>query len=107
MLWSAASAQMALTITREIKDVAVKAGESALFECHMIGPADMDVDWLSNGKLIQPALLNCKMHFDGKRWVKVFTNVFLLCLMVINHCKQRDFIPCFIIKVPSPSQFST
>jgi len=47
--------------------VAVKAGESAVFECHMTGPPDVDVDWLSHGKLIQPALLNCKMHFDGKR----------------------------------------
>lgn len=46
----------------------VRAGESAMFECHMMGPADVDVDWLSNGKLIQPALLNCKMPFDGKRW---------------------------------------
>uniref|UniRef100_H3CSE2 non-specific serine/threonine protein kinase n=1 Tax=Tetraodon nigroviridis TaxID=99883 RepID=H3CSE2_TETNG len=56
-----------LTITREVADVAVKAGESVMLECHMAGPSDVDVDWLSNGKLIQPALLNCKMHFDGKR----------------------------------------
>lgn len=48
-------------------DVAVRAGESAMFECHVTGPPDVDVDWLSNGKLIQPALLNCKMHFDGRR----------------------------------------
>lgn len=41
-----------------------------MFECHMTGPPDVDVDWMSNGKLIQPALLNCKMHFDGKRWVR-------------------------------------
>ncbi|MEQ2200188.1 hypothetical protein XENOCAPTIV_024537 [Xenoophorus captivus] len=47
--------------------MAVKAGESAIFECHITGPQDVEVDWLSNGKLIQPALLNCKMHFDGKR----------------------------------------
>lgn len=39
----------------------------ALFECHMIGPYDVEVDWLANGKLIQPALLDCKMQFDGKR----------------------------------------
>lgn len=49
--------------------MAVRAGESAMFECHIAGPPDVDVDWLSNGKLIQPALLNCKMHFDGKRCV--------------------------------------
>ena len=42
-----------------------------MFECHMTGPPDVEVDWLSNGKLIQPALLNCKMHFDGRRWVQV------------------------------------
>lgn len=58
---------MALGITKELRDVAVRAGDSATFECHVTGPADVDVDWLSNGKLIQPALLNCKMHFDGKR----------------------------------------
>lgn len=69
------AAPTALKITREVKDVAVRAGESAMFECHITGPPDVDVDWLSNGKLIQPALLNCKMHFDGKRWVCVV----LLC----------------------------
>lgn len=56
-----------LMITREVTDVAVRAGESVLLECHVAGAPDVDVDWLSNGKLIQPALLNCKMHFDGKR----------------------------------------
>lgn len=49
--------------------MAVRAGESAMFECHMTGPLDVEVDWLSNGKLVQPALLNCKMTFNGKRWV--------------------------------------
>lgn len=67
-----AAEQIALKVTREIKDVAVRAGESALFECHITGPLDVDVDWMSNGKLIQPALLNCKMHFDGKRCARVF-----------------------------------
>ncbi|KAM9328598.1 LOW QUALITY PROTEIN: striated muscle preferentially expressed protein kinase-like [Pholidichthys leucotaenia] len=62
-----AAAQTALRIIREIEDVGVRAGESAVFECHITGPPDVDVDWLSSGKLIQPALLNCKMHFDGKR----------------------------------------
>ncbi|TNN70301.1 Striated muscle preferentially expressed protein kinase [Liparis tanakae] len=63
----ASAAQTALRITREVRGAAVKAGESATLECHMTGPPDVDVDWLSHGKLIQPALLNCKMHFDGKR----------------------------------------
>lgn len=71
------AAQTALKITREVKDVEVRAGESAMFECHITGPPDVDVDWLSNGKLIQPALLNCKMHFDGKRWVH-------LCCLVMS-----------------------
>lgn len=64
---STAAEHTGLKITRGMKDVVVKAGESAMFECHIVGPSEVDVDWLSNGKLIQPALLNCKMHFDGKR----------------------------------------
>ncbi|XP_028325009.1 striated muscle preferentially expressed protein kinase-like isoform X2 [Gouania willdenowi] len=63
----AGAVQTGLTITREVDHVSVKAGETAVFDCYATGPPDMDVDWLSNGKLIQPALLNCKMHFDGKR----------------------------------------
>ncbi|XP_067439601.1 striated muscle preferentially expressed protein kinase-like [Thunnus thynnus] len=74
-----AAAQTALTITREVRDVAVRAGESAMFECHITGPPDVDVDWLSNGKLIQPALLNCKMHFDGKR-----------CRLLLNSIHEDD-----------------
>ncbi|XP_051283364.1 striated muscle preferentially expressed protein kinase isoform X2 [Dicentrarchus labrax] len=73
------AAQTALNITREVKDVTVRAGESAMFECHMTGPPDVDVDWLSNGKLIQPALLNCKMHFDGKR-----------CRLLLNSVHEDD-----------------
>ncbi|XP_031707548.1 striated muscle preferentially expressed protein kinase-like isoform X2 [Anarrhichthys ocellatus] len=75
----ASAPQAALKITREVKGVAVKAGESAMFECHMTGPPDIDVDWLSNGKLIQPALLNCKMHFDGKR-----------CRLLLNSVHEDD-----------------
>ncbi|CAN9498115.1 unnamed protein product [Ophioblennius macclurei] len=74
-----AAAQTTLGISREVKDVAVRAGESATFECHVTGPPDMDVDWLSNGKLIQPALLNCKMHFDGKR-----------CRLMLNSVHEDD-----------------
>ncbi|KAM9820848.1 LOW QUALITY PROTEIN: striated muscle preferentially expressed protein kinase-like [Neosynchiropus ocellatus] len=59
--------QTPLKILRGLEDIGVRAGESAIFECQIDGPPDVDVDWLSNGKLIQPALLNCKMHFDGKR----------------------------------------
>ncbi len=64
-----------LAIIRPVRDVMVKAGETALFECHVIGPQDTDVDWLSDGKLIQPALLNCKMYFDGKRCMLLLNSV--------------------------------
>ncbi|KAM4602243.1 striated muscle preferentially expressed protein kinase-like [Polymixia lowei] len=75
----AAPAHAALRIAREVRDVVVTAGESAMFECHMTGPPDVDVDWLSDGKLIQPALLNCKMHFDGKR-----------CRLLLNSVHEDD-----------------
>ncbi|XP_026073372.1 striated muscle preferentially expressed protein kinase-like isoform X1 [Carassius auratus] len=68
-----------LAIIRPVRDAMVKAGETALFECHVIGPQDTDVDWLSDGKLIQPALLNCKMHFDGKR-----------CRLLLNSVHEDD-----------------
>ncbi|KAM7365660.1 hypothetical protein PAMP_016575 [Pampus punctatissimus] len=73
------AAQTVLKISSELEDVAVRAGESAMFECHITGPPDVDVDWLSNGKLIQPALLNCKMHFDGKR-----------CRLLLNSVHEDD-----------------
>ncbi|XP_059183623.1 striated muscle preferentially expressed protein kinase-like [Centropristis striata] len=75
----ASAAQTALKIIREVRGVAVRAGESAMFECHVTGPADVEVDWLSNGKLIQPALLNCKMHFDGRR-----------CRLLLNSVHEDD-----------------
>ncbi|XP_042558874.1 striated muscle preferentially expressed protein kinase isoform X2 [Clupea harengus] len=64
---SALLSQPVLAITIPVQDVSVKAGETVLFECHMTGPQEVDVDWLANGKLIQPALLDCKMQFDGRR----------------------------------------
>ncbi|KAL1273070.1 hypothetical protein QQF64_028932 [Cirrhinus molitorella] len=63
----AAPAESSLTITRPMQDVKVNAGEIALFECFITGPQTVDVDWLANGKLIQPALFDCKMQFDGHR----------------------------------------
>lgn len=68
-----------MAITRQVRDVSVRAGESAMFECYMTGPQDVEVDWLANGKLIQPALLNCKMHFDGKR-----------CRLLLNSVHEDD-----------------
>uniref|UniRef100_A0A8B9H5D2 Striated muscle enriched protein kinase b n=1 Tax=Astyanax mexicanus TaxID=7994 RepID=A0A8B9H5D2_ASTMX len=72
-------AEPGLAIVRPVRDVLVKAGETAVFECHVIGPQDVDVDWLSDGKLIQPALLNCKMHFDGRR-----------CRLLLNSVHEDD-----------------
>ncbi|XP_066542039.1 striated muscle preferentially expressed protein kinase-like [Hoplias malabaricus] len=71
--------ELGLAIVRPVRDVTVRAGETAVFECYAIGPQDMDVDWLSDGKLIQPALLNCKMHFDGKR-----------CRLLLNSVHEDD-----------------
>lgn len=70
-----------LRVTQGVSDVAVRAGGSALLECYIVGPPDVDVDWLSNGKLIQPALLNCKMHFDGRRFIH---NYFLSSLLIFS-----------------------
>ncbi|XP_010213655.1 PREDICTED: striated muscle preferentially expressed protein kinase, partial [Tinamus guttatus] len=50
-------------------------GGLALFECLVAGPPDMDVDWLSRGRLLQPALLKCKMHFDGRKCKLLLTSV--------------------------------
>ncbi|XP_058888050.1 striated muscle-specific serine/threonine-protein kinase-like isoform X6 [Acipenser ruthenus] len=68
-----------LVISRQMRDVTVKAGEMAVFECFISGPPDVDVDWLSSGKLVQPALLNCKMYFDGKR-----------CKLLLNSVHEDD-----------------
>ncbi|AWO95916.1 Pkinase multi-domain protein [Scophthalmus maximus] len=76
---TASAARKSLEITRGVNDVAARAGESAMFECHITGPSDVEVDWLSSGKLIQPALLNCKMHFDGKR-----------CRLLLNSVHEDD-----------------
>ncbi|KAG8004491.1 Striated muscle preferentially expressed protein kinase, partial [Nibea albiflora] len=75
----ASAAHTSLNIIMKVTDVAVRAGETAMFECHVTGPPDVDVDWLSNGKLIQPALLNCKMHFDGRR-----------CRLLLNSVHEDD-----------------
>uniref|UniRef100_A0A3Q2DSB0 Striated muscle preferentially expressed protein kinase-like n=1 Tax=Cyprinodon variegatus TaxID=28743 RepID=A0A3Q2DSB0_CYPVA len=68
-----------LSIIRPVRDITAKAGETVLFECHVIGPKDTDVDWLADGKLIQPALLNCKMHFDGRK-----------CRLLLNSVHEDD-----------------
>ncbi|KAM8806948.1 striated muscle preferentially expressed protein kinase [Eudromia elegans] len=64
-----------LGIVAPLQDVVVGAGELALFECLVAGPPDMDVDWLSRGRLLQPALLKCKMHFDGRKCKLLLTSV--------------------------------
>ncbi|XP_037542777.1 striated muscle preferentially expressed protein kinase [Nematolebias whitei] len=68
-----------LAVIRPVRDITAKAGETVLFECHVIGPKDTDVDWLADGKLIQPALLNCKMHFDGRK-----------CKLLLNSVHEDD-----------------
>ncbi|KAL0964076.1 hypothetical protein UPYG_G00318080 [Umbra pygmaea] len=73
------SVEPGLGIIRPVKDITANAGETVMFECHIIGPLDTDVDWLADGKLIQPALLNCKMHFDGKR-----------CRLLLNSVHEDD-----------------
>ncbi|NXT57127.1 SPEG kinase, partial [Pluvianellus socialis] len=64
-----------LAIVVPLQDVVVGAGELAHFECLVAGPPDMDVDWLSRGRLLQPALLKCKMHFDGRKCKLLLTSV--------------------------------
>lgn len=78
-LFTAPAAEPGLTVIRPIRDVTANAGETVLFECHVVGPKDTDVDWLANGKLIQPALLNCKMHFDGRK-----------CRLLLNSVHEDD-----------------
>lgn len=68
-----------LSVIRPVRDITAKAGDTVLFECHVIGPKDTDVDWLADGKLIQPALLNCKMHFDGRK-----------CRLLLNSVHEDD-----------------
>ncbi|NXK96391.1 SPEG kinase, partial [Formicarius rufipectus] len=64
-----------LAIVVPLQDLVVGAGELAVFECLVAGPPDMDVDWLSRGRLLQPALLKCKMHFDGRKCKLLLTSV--------------------------------
>ncbi|XP_064517173.1 striated muscle preferentially expressed protein kinase isoform X1 [Pseudopipra pipra] len=64
-----------LAIVVPLQDLVVGAGEMAVFECLVAGPPDMDVDWLSRGRLLQPALLKCKMHFDGHKCKLLLTSV--------------------------------
>ncbi|XP_038625027.1 striated muscle preferentially expressed protein kinase [Tachyglossus aculeatus] len=64
-----------LAVLAPLHDVSVGAGEMALFECLVAGPADVEVDWLSRGRLLQPALLRCKMHFDGRKCKLLLTSV--------------------------------
>ncbi|KAL0624640.1 Striated muscle preferentially expressed protein kinase [Plecturocebus cupreus] len=64
-----------LAVLAPLQDVDVGAGEMALFECLVAGPTDVEVDWLCRGRLLQPALLKCKMHFDGRKCKLLLTSV--------------------------------
>ncbi|MEQ2209201.1 hypothetical protein XENOCAPTIV_026559, partial [Xenoophorus captivus] len=81
---------LSLSVIRPLRDITAKAGETVLFECHVIGPKDTDVDWLADGKLIQPALLNCKMHFDGRK-----------CRLLLNSVHEDDSGTAKLEKMPS------
>ncbi|XP_025022994.1 striated muscle preferentially expressed protein kinase [Python bivittatus] len=64
-----------LAVLTPLQDVVVGAGDAAIFECLVSGPPDVDVDWLWRGRLLQPALLQCKMHFDGRKSKLLLTSV--------------------------------
>lgn len=64
-----------LAVLAPLQDVVVGAGDAAIFECLVSGPSDVDVDWLWRGRLLQPALLQCKMHFDGRKCKLLLTSV--------------------------------
>lgn len=64
-----------LAVLTPLQDVVVGAGDAAIFECLVSGPPDVDVDWLWRGRLLQPALLQCKMHFDGRKCKLLLTSV--------------------------------
>ncbi|XP_075173221.1 striated muscle preferentially expressed protein kinase isoform X3 [Anomaloglossus baeobatrachus] len=68
-----------LEVVTPLQDVSVSAGEAAVFECVVSGPQDLDVDWMFRGKLLQPALLDCKMRFNGKQ-----------CLLLLNSVHEDD-----------------
>ncbi|KAM3916775.1 striated muscle preferentially expressed protein kinase isoform 2-T2 [Leptodactylus fuscus] len=68
-----------LEVVTPLQDVSVCAGEAAVFECVVSGPQDLDVDWMFRGKLLQPALLDCKMRFNGKQ-----------CLLLLNSVHEDD-----------------
>ncbi|XP_075465724.1 striated muscle preferentially expressed protein kinase isoform X4 [Ascaphus truei] len=68
-----------LEVVTPLRDVSVCAGEAAVFECVVSGPVDLDVDWMFRGKLLQPALLDCKMRFNGRQ-----------CLLLLNSVHEDD-----------------
>ncbi|XP_073490417.1 striated muscle preferentially expressed protein kinase isoform X2 [Aquarana catesbeiana] len=75
----ASSGSTSLEVLTPLQDVSVCAGEAAVFECVVSGPPDLDVDWMFRGKLLQPALLDCKMRFNGKQ-----------CLLLLNSVHEDD-----------------
>ncbi|XP_073401555.1 striated muscle preferentially expressed protein kinase isoform X4 [Dendrobates tinctorius] len=71
----ASSGSSTLEVVTPLQDVSVCAGEAAVFACVVSGPQDLDVDWMFHGKLLQPALLDCKMRFNGKQSLLLLNSV--------------------------------
>ncbi|CAM9543620.1 unnamed protein product [Lampetra fluviatilis] len=64
--------QQQLAVVSATREVSSRAGEEAVLECSLLGPPDMDVDWWRSGRLVQPALLGCRMRSDGRKARLVF-----------------------------------
>ncbi|KAM5124878.1 striated muscle preferentially expressed protein kinase-like, partial [Mantella aurantiaca] len=101
----APSGSTGLEVLSPLQDVSVCAGEAAVFECVVSGPPDLDVDWMFRGKLLQPALLDCKMRFNGKQSLLLLNSVHEDDSGVYT-CKlstARDEVTCSAVLTVHPS----
>nr|XP_032802510.1 striated muscle-specific serine/threonine-protein kinase-like [Petromyzon marinus] len=64
--------QQQLAVVSATREVSSRAGEEVVLECSLLGPPDVDVDWWRSGRLVQPALLGCRMRSDGRKARLVF-----------------------------------
>ncbi|XP_063789922.1 striated muscle preferentially expressed protein kinase [Pseudophryne corroboree] len=101
----ASTGSASLEVVTPLQDVSVCAGEAAVFECVVSGPPDLDVDWMFQGKLLQPALLDCKMRFNGKQCLLLLSSVHEDDSGVYT-CKlstARDELTCSAVLTVHPS----